>query len=278
MSTQSLFTFILLASDILKVNSQIDIEGSVHCNETIKNYIWRGRGSEYWQLITNGIYDIEFQDCDSNLDVVVSMYDIHSHEDIVPTYCNNSDNCGHCQDTTNYPEHFTIPSLPPGTYIIQIKPFVMFRYGSYTFTIHCYPTNNDTFVLNPITTIPPASIQYNELKCGSINPIIKGELLSQSHIYYYHFTFTRSTAQMIFDSCNSSYHTHFYLWTSQFYNGASSKAGDCGIHEQLSVDSLRAGDYILGISGDGTDRVFQFLLGTIASILPILYQSITTNQ
>eukprot|EP01083_Nonionella_stella_P238695 836249_1 len=171
MSTQSLFTFILLASDILKVNSQIDIEGSVHCNETIKNYIWRGRGSEYWQIITNNIYDIQFQDCESNLDLVISIFDIHSQEDIVHTYCNNGDNCGHCEDTNKYHEHFTIPSVPPSTYIIRIKPFVIFRYGSYTFTINCYPAKNDTFVLNSATTIPPVSLQYNELKCGSINPI-----------------------------------------------------------------------------------------------------------
>eukprot|EP01084_Bolivina_argentea_P259277 437446_1 len=88
------------------------------------------------------------------------------------------------------------------------------------------------------------------VECGDL---IQGALTSESHIEYYHFSTLSDLNYVLFDSCASYYDTYLYLWNITGHIVAEGDDdGNCGWFEQLVVQPLPKGEYILGISGYGS--------------------------
>eukprot|EP01084_Bolivina_argentea_P303979 524915_1 len=241
----------------------------ISCDETVFDSIDSGESKFYQLIINETIHDLNFQNCASLVDLVVTIYN-NSGNDISSKYCSSGDWCGSCDNADYYPENITIPILTPGKYIIDIQTFSStIVSGVFVFKVSCNskiihePTINISYPSINTTTIPEVTevteltstnfystlLQTQKLECEST---IKGQAISPLSTVYYYFHLSDNTTGLVFDSCKSAYGTKLRLWNSNWKfikKGHSYLNCDTQYHEQLLLESLQAGEYILEIGG-----------------------------
>eukprot|EP01084_Bolivina_argentea_P063705 116259_1 len=90
-----------------------------------------------------------------------------------------------------------------------------------------------------------------EIQCGQVKT---GQLHSHSDIGYYYFNLSTNVSSVFFDSCGSDYDTSLYLFDITYNQlHMADDEGNCGYAAQLLVFNLKSNEYILGISGSGSD-------------------------
>eukprot|EP01084_Bolivina_argentea_P189765 326272_1 len=91
------------------------------------------------------------------------------------------------------------------------------------------------------------------ISCGDV---IESELISASDIQYFYFNTPSYLEYVLFDSCGSEFDTYLGLVTDEFQIiNEGDDDGDCQQsqhHEQLLVEKLVAGKYVLIVLGYGT--------------------------
>eukprot|EP01084_Bolivina_argentea_P219641 372475_1 len=148
------------------------IISNVTCGDVIINTF---KGNEIkpivhkYKLITDHSYNVNFDDCESNIDVTLILLD-DSQYIISDSYCMDGDNCGLCDGiATSRAENFTIQWLYSGAYIIEISSI---QTGNYSLHITCtnplqtehtcqvYDTTKHAFPSNVSYSVPV----YNSLE------------------------------------------------------------------------------------------------------------------
>eukprot|EP01084_Bolivina_argentea_P016162 30268_1 len=95
----------------------------------------------------------------------------------------------------------------------------------------------------------PCPICDGEIQC---NQTLWGDIAFPTDMSYYYFNTTERKPNIVFDSCGSGFFTRLYLYDLD-WNLLYKDIGDglCGYAATLTIFSLDAGEYILGIGGDG---------------------------
>eukprot|EP01084_Bolivina_argentea_P006488 12315_1 len=130
-----LFITLFILTKRLKTESLGD---NISCEDTILDTISDSNAndsSHLYELTINNTYNVNFDACRSNIDLVIVIFD-DLDNDISNSYCSNGDWCGQCDEYNNgYPENFTIPSMVSGKYVIQIEPYS--AGGQYEILVNC---------------------------------------------------------------------------------------------------------------------------------------------
>eukprot|EP01083_Nonionella_stella_P233748 823258_1 len=94
--------------------------------------------THYYQLSINDTYDINFESCNSEIDITLVVEDVDGI-DLSDSYCYEGNACGSCNKRHNYmAENFTIPAMASGIYFIKIGwSLARADSGTYRFQINC---------------------------------------------------------------------------------------------------------------------------------------------
>eukprot|EP01084_Bolivina_argentea_P220303 373383_1 len=129
-------TSLILAATLTNTFAQTQL----HCGDVASNFI--NTSSHYYQFTTNDTYNVIFDTCGSVGDVIITVFESSIRGAAISNqFCSgiygDGDFCGLC-NSGQYPENFTIPNMPQGQYVIEIKPYSI---GAYNLTIACTLTN-----------------------------------------------------------------------------------------------------------------------------------------
>eukprot|EP01084_Bolivina_argentea_P191399 328771_1 len=241
-----IFTLIVVCF-IVDAQLPVTLQKNVLCGHSSAEYISLGE-THLYQLALDGVYDVNFQTCASETDIIIVVNDDNDN-DISDTWCSDGDSCGSCPNADNYPEDFTIPFMTAGTYFIDIHAYEFGDPGNYQLDISCVPNTDDP------PTQPPTSklfVQCDEV----ISSIFSG---SESHFYQFS---TSDTYNIHFDSCNSDIDIIVNVTDlngnslSDQYCSGGDWCGSCDNNalyaENFVIPSIPLGSYIVKINPFGT--------------------------
>eukprot|EP01084_Bolivina_argentea_P251431 421688_1 len=139
------------------VHSQVTITSynNASCGNSLAQYINVGEIHSY-QLTLDKTSVVTLSSCSSKTDIVIVVNDAYNN-DISDEWCSRGDWCGSCSFEDKYSEYFTIPSMIPGTYYIQIETYFLGDPGNYQVDISC-AVNNDSTSLSPTTYYTTSSV------------------------------------------------------------------------------------------------------------------------
>eukprot|EP01084_Bolivina_argentea_P167469 290639_1 len=245
-------TTILILALLQNAFSQFILINNASCDE-ILSYPFIGNETHYYRFIINQSYNVNFKNCDSNSDIILTIYDT-KWNDISDLYCKWGDNCGTCPNSAYLSENFMIPNITAGVYYIELIPRIP---GSYELEINCFTTNSDensgsknnTSYTNSSSLTPNSTLIYTtfptvvfltETKCGDR---LNGELFSSHDIDYIQFNLSSDADLVLLDATGSLYYTHLYVYDEHFNLVEQSDA------TKLAIVSLQAAEYVIAMSG-----------------------------
>eukprot|EP01084_Bolivina_argentea_P251427 421683_1 len=150
-----------LAIAFVSVHSQLPttLQKNASCENSLAEYITLGEIHSY-QLTLHETYDVTFQSCSSETDIVIVVNDANGI-DISNSWCSGGDWCGSCPKEDKYPEHFTLPDMVPGTYFIEIHAYQFGDPGNYQLHISCIVNyNNNSITPSPTTYYTTSVTSY----------------------------------------------------------------------------------------------------------------------
>eukprot|EP01084_Bolivina_argentea_P080114 145151_1 len=253
-------TFVVFAYTLLNVvDASFPIQQTIQCNETINASINQDE-SHYYELNTNNIYDLHFDDCLSQIDISVQFLDdSFLNRNIADHYCQGGDDCGPCPAQ----ENFIMPQIPAGTYFIHINPW--YDDGNYVFSISC--------------------VAASKISCGEIK---SGTITSGESKYYQLSLTNNSPSNLTFQFCADNVNIIFRIYNQldvDIAHGYCSSENACtcayGLTESEHFAILSNGIYLVQIEASGfniVDMLFEFIINCVhVNNSSVTSQSITVS-
>eukprot|EP01084_Bolivina_argentea_P167223 290266_1 len=246
--SQQIFNSITIYNE--RIQFQFDIKINHYCNASNCNIVFIGNQYNSFLLSINGINNhFQLKIMNTDLDF---FYKIPNAKTLL------SDNMYHHINVSITPTVKTIIiNGAPFNFYHSQHPYFNELTQSFSLTNYVVSTSEKSsdYINATISNICILS-SIDTVHCDDM---INGKLLSSSDIKYYRFHVT-SYQSILFDACLSLYDTHLYLFDSNFVllheNDDSSQCGN--YQSQLEIRWLSAGEYVLGISGYGTQIHHSF--------------------
>eukprot|EP01083_Nonionella_stella_P233747 823256_1 len=209
--------------------------------------------THYYQLSVNESYDINFDSCISEIDVIVVVEDVDGN-DISGSYCDQGNACGSCNNHHNYiAENFTMPAIPLGTYFIKIASLLA-ESGPYHFQIKCIGSmdnisHNDTHLTNTpnptlaytMTSVPAAFYRTDDCDYFSDNIYSVSDSQSIRSLIIKDDSITVAFDIKLNEYCNSALCNILYIVTADCMESLSLSIN--GIKNYFEISIVSEYDY-----------------------------------
>eukprot|EP01083_Nonionella_stella_P203585 742792_1 len=257
-SSQLILDSIAINNNAIKI--EFDIQRNDSCNQSSCNILYFGTDDkmQYVSLSINGIgnyFEITFvTDYD-----FTDIYRIPNTNTLLPV---DNDYHNIYLILNDHPNVFKMGTFVRYYYSTSLSPYnaTYQLYMSNEEDPTTYATVSNLCIQSPMFTNDKCEVCGAEITCGET---VTSMLTSSSDIDYLYFNLsadtTNSHSKVMFDSCGSSYDTYLYLYDINFnilFQGDDE--GDCGTKEQLTIDPLHSGEYILGVSGYGVESFHSY--------------------
>eukprot|EP01084_Bolivina_argentea_P052825 97003_1 len=247
--TQNILNSIIIKDNRLRI--EFDVKIYNYCNKSLCNilYISNRNHSESLSLSINPIENY-FEISVVNDFVSNHLYRIYKSDTLLPQDNQNH----HIYLLFMYPSDgfhtniFSVDNTVYYYYSTSLKPSTQL-YDLYQLSISNSWYNTINAKLSNVC-IKSSILELfdGEAKCGET---LTTDIISSSDIDIFYFNLSNNTnpSWVLFDSCATDSDTHLALYDFNFKILYKSDVGDCYGREQLIIEQLYPGEYILGISG-----------------------------
>eukprot|EP01083_Nonionella_stella_P058172 152454_1 len=134
--------------------SPVSVWDDIHCGERKTGQMYDV--AHYYEFVLSTPTKVHLQDCNSDFDPNLFVYDMTTMEEVSNSVCSDGDDCGDCTNDQNH-EQYTL-DLPAGYYYVMIRACCgatsNAKGASYTLRIDC---TDSELTVNPTTFSPSIS-------------------------------------------------------------------------------------------------------------------------